>query len=922
MTNDRLQHDTPAITGMACQFPGAEDLDAYWQLIKHNKIATRQSSSTALPADYCRRELAGGFIKGVEQFDAEFFGISNREAQLMDPQQRLLLQNIWHAIEDAGIAPSSLRGSKTGVFVGAMANDWAARSIIDNDDLNSQMMTGNGLALLANRVSYHYDFKGPSYSVDSACSASMVALNTALQSLRNGDCDYAIVAGVNVIATPTLQRFYQRSGIASVKGQCQPFSRYSDGIVRGEGVGVLFLQRVPSTAKTYATLVGSTVNHNGQSNGLSAPNRFSQQSLLNNTYQQFGVSPAEIGYVECHGTGTDLGDRIELQALTNVLKVPERQTPCHIGSVKGLIGHTEAAAGIAGVIKLALMLHHGYIPASLYADTPNAILEKNSTLKLPPLGYSLPAGQDFYAGISSFGLGGTNGHLVLKRSLGVAAIQPEANEPQLITLSAPTLDALADQARALSTFLDGQANGNLAELAAASRAVKSQQRVKKAWVAASAESLHKQLRQFSLSPVAAKKAVQHTALYFSGAVGESQVFGQSLFDHAPTFREALERCDSLFYPLLGHSIISLMFARETSLNAAQHNLWLPALFSWHYAQAQLLIKEGVTPGSLLGEGIGEYVAACLSGLISLPEAVYLVAQHAEILHLQQVIDAQDFVMDATAPFEKYQQFFKQIPQREPHTPFISCARGKQVSSLRDSSAWLQLFDSTEQSAEHRQTALAISPADLIIATKVSPEPRDERQWLVVNGGGKLNQQSDHSYQQHLEIVAQLYSLGVAVKFNDAQRYANRAVPHYSFQTTGFWLAPVSHAPTAQPVQSPVGTATAAVAPTSVSTSVSTSPPATQHVPAVDHSADEFVARTLASILGCDPSAFKLEMRLSEDLGLDSIVVIELIERLNKGLPEKHKLAFTDTMTIVTVADLNKRVATLIKNGKAVAEEKV
>lgn len=916
MTNDRLQHDTLAITGMACQFPGAEDLDAYWQLIKNNKIATRPSSPSALPADYCRRELAGGFIKGVEQFDAEFFGISNREAQLMDPQQRLLLQNIWHAIEDAGIAPPSLRGSKTGVFVGAMANDWAARSIIDNDDLNSQMMTGNGLALLANRTSYHYDFKGPSYSVDSACSASMVALNTALQSLRNGDCDYAIVAGVNVIATPTLQRFYQRSGIASVKGQCQPFSRYSDGIVRGEGVGVLFLQRVPSTAKTYATLVGSTVNHNGQSNGLSAPNRFSQQSLLTNTYQQFGVSPAEIGYIECHGTGTDLGDRIELQALTNVLNVPERKTPCHIGSVKGLIGHTEAAAGIAGVIKLALMLHHGYIPASLYADTPNAILEKNSTLKLPPMGYSLPAGEDFYAGISSFGLGGTNGHLVLKRSLGVAPSQTELDEPQLITLSAPTLDALADQARALSTFLDGHKNLSLPELAAASREVKSQQRVKKAWVAASAESLHKQLRQFSLSPVAAKKAVQHTALYFSGAVGESQVFGQSLFDHAPTFREALERCDSLFYPLLGHSIISLMFTAETPLNAAQHNLWLPALFSWHYAQAQLLINEGVSPGSLLGEGVGEYVAACLSGLISLQEAVHLVAQHAEILHLQQVIDAQDFVMDATAPYEKYQQFYKQIPQREPHTPFISCARGKQVSSLRDSSAWLQLFESSEQSDEHRQTALAISPADLIIATKASPEPRGDRQWLVLNSGDNA------AYQQHLHIIAQLYSLGVAVKFTRAQQYANRAVPNYSFQTTGFWLAPVSHAPTAQPVQTP------AAAPNSISTAISssspisTSAPAATHAPAVDHTADEFVARTLASILGCEPSAFKLEMRLSEDLGLDSIVVIELIERLNKGLPEKHKLAFTDTMTIVTVADLNKRVATLIRNGKAVAEEKV
>lgn len=881
-----------AITGMACRFPGAEDLPAYWQLIKNNRIATRQSAPSALPADYCRRWLAGGFICDVDQFDAEFFSISNREAQLMDPQQRLVLQHVWHAIEDAGIAPQSLRGSKTGVFVGAMANDWATRSINDDDAFNSQMITGNGLALIANRVSYLYDFKGPSLSLDSACSSSLVAINYAAQALRNGDCDYALVAGVNVIATPTLQQFYQRSGIASAKGQCQPFSRYSDGIVRGEGVGVLLLQRLEDETRAYALLEGCALNHNGQSNGLSAPNRFSQQTLLTQTYRQWGISPAEIDYVECHGTGTELGDRIELQALNKVLNVPERRHPCHIGSVKGLIGHTEAAAGIAGTIKLALILHHGYVPASLYADTPNAILEKNATLKLPPLGYPLEEGRRHRVALSSFGLGGTNGHLVLQRALASTHQSDDRDRPHLFVLSAPSVETLVDQARSLSNFLDNHPDYAFSTLAAESRRVKSLHRVKKAWVASSTEALHKQLHQFLLNPIVAKTLNTSTSLYLAAHPASSRTFSQTQFNHYPLFRQAIERCDSLFYPLLGHSIIALMFAVDSTLSPTQQNLWLPALFTWNYAQAELWASEGVQVSSFIGEGIGEYVAATLSGLLLLEEAVYLLAQHAEILHLQQVIPGHDFQLEATAPYEKFQQYFCTIPEREAHAPFISCLHGRLITRLPAFNEWLQLFSTGHSPETGLKTALEACDSNLILASSAAPAERGKQRWI------SEDESVPDALQQHLLTLAQLYEHGATLALQaESLPFGRSRLPAYRFRTASFWLEPVGNVATERPN-------------------------ATQHAAAQTQDASEFVYATLASVLACEPQAITPHSRLSEDLGLDSIIVIELLDILNRSLPEKHKLAFTDTLTIATVADLSKRVATLMKSGGTTSEERV
>lgn len=484
------------IRGMACQFPGARNLEEYWEVIKNNKISIQPFSPS--PIDSNRNHMRAGYIENVDQFDAEFFGVSKREAKLMDPQQRLLLQNTWHAIENAGIAPETLRGSKTGVFIGAMANDWFERSV-DTETLNSQMITGNGLALLANRISYLFDFKGPSLTIDTACSSSLVALNQAIQSLQQNECDYAIVGGVNVIASSTLAQFYQCSGIASASGLCRPFSNHSDGIIRSEGVGVIVLCRKNIQIASYAEIVGGVINHNGLSNGITSPNRFSQQELLTETLRKTKLSSQDISYIECHGTGTELGDRIELLALDNVIKPQSLSEPCSIGAVKGLIGHTEAASGIAGIIKLALMLYYNYIPKSLYSNQPNPILEKCKNINLSDREIFLSK-ENIYMGISSFGLGGTNAHFILKDTDKLNFMEINNDLNHLFEFSAPNTELLIEQSYGLVEFIKIHPEYDVSTLSSLCCSVKNHQKVKIKLLASTLKELEYKLKMFIENP--------------------------------------------------------------------------------------------------------------------------------------------------------------------------------------------------------------------------------------------------------------------------------------------------------------------------------------------------------------------------------------------------------------------------------------
>ncbi|MGF6710979.1 acyl transferase domain-containing protein [Luteibacter sp. W1I16] len=408
-----------AIAGMSCHFPGAEGLDAYWRLVNANRSAIsdppahrrefiRQAALLMLP-------VRGGYIEHEGRFDRRFFNMPEREADRMDPQQKLVLLHACRAFEDAGLTLDDVGGSRTGVFVGAMANDLAYLRWGDVAQTLPEDITGNGLCLIANRLSYELDLRGPSMTIDSACSSSLVAMHQAVRSLREFECDFALVAGVNVILSALLQKFYRDAGVGAADGGCHSYSREANGIGRSEGVGVLLLRREQDLPRrrrrSYAAVNATGVNHGGQAIRFTAPSVQAQVELLQQTYARAGVQPQEIAYVEGHGTGTRQGDLMEIRALQQVFS--GRDPPCWLGSVKSLIGHTEAASGIAGLIKVALMLHYAHIPPSAHADSPANLLDSSSPVRLVEAMRSLNPRRRHFMGVSAFGLGGTNAHVLL-----------------------------------------------------------------------------------------------------------------------------------------------------------------------------------------------------------------------------------------------------------------------------------------------------------------------------------------------------------------------------------------------------------------------------------------------------------------------------------------------------------------------------
>ena len=471
----RSDREPLAIVGMGCRFPGAKSPDEFWALLRGgiDAITEVPASRWDAGAVYDPAPVSpgrantrwGGFLEEIDRFDAEFFSISPKEAALVDPQHRLLLEVAWEALEHAGIEPASLAGSRTGVFIGICSNDYSRLQAGLPSQQTAYATTGNASSMAASRISYVLDLQGPSWVVDTACSSSLVALHQACQSLRAGDCDAAIVGGVNLILDPTLTVAFSQSRMMSSDGRCKAFSAAADGYGRAEGCGVVVLRPLSDARRdrdhVYAVVRGSAVNHDGRSNGITAPNGAAQESLISDALADAGVSPAEIGYVEAHGTGTALGDPIEMNALKQALSAgsPARQR-CWIGSVKTNIGHAEAAAGIAGIIKVALAMDRGELPAHLHLSQLNPRITLEGTpLAIPTVRQAWPrqAERPRLAGVSSFSFGGTNAHAVL--SEGPAPEQPQraadGDRPlHLLTLSATTEAALVSLAGAFADHLE------------------------------------------------------------------------------------------------------------------------------------------------------------------------------------------------------------------------------------------------------------------------------------------------------------------------------------------------------------------------------------------------------------------------------------------------------------------------------------
>ncbi|MCC7362009.1 MAG: acyltransferase domain-containing protein, partial [Anaerolineales bacterium] len=558
-----------AIVGLGCRFPGGDGPDEFWRVLRDgldmvtpvppdrwDSAAVEQTLHGLNPA---AQTVQAAFLKPVDQFDAAFFGISPREAAGMDPQQRLLLEVVWEALDNAGLVADQLAGSHTGVFVGvhSQSSDYYWMQAAGAAHVDAFTATGTAHSVVAGRISYLLDWHGPSVALDTACSSSLVAVDLACQSLRGGECDLAFAGGVNLRLSPEFLFATVQMGTASPTGRCRAFDAAADGIVFGEGCGLVVLKRLRDAVRAgdaiWALVLGSAVNHDGRSAGLAAPNGLAQQAVIRQALQKAGVSPSELGFVEAHGTGTPLGDPIEIEALAEVLGAGRAPgVVCAVGSVKTNIGHLEGAAGIAGLIKAVLALHHGAIPPSLHLNQLNPHLALHGApLVFPTTLQPWPAGpQPRYAGVSSFGWSGTNAHIVLSESPAPPARvepRPERDPVSILPLSARSPAALSPLAAAhRSRLASGAAVADLCYSAGARR-THHDHRV--AFVGGSPDALIAQLDQYlAAGEPRPESGVPRghrpkLAFVFPGQGGQWAGMGRGLLAREPAFRAALAACD-------------------------------------------------------------------------------------------------------------------------------------------------------------------------------------------------------------------------------------------------------------------------------------------------------------------------------------------------------------------------------------------
>ncbi|NET25423.1 type I polyketide synthase [Okeania sp. SIO1I7] len=650
-----------AIIGMGCRLPGgASTPEAFWELLQNGvdtitevppdrwPISKYYDSDPTTPGKIYTRY--GAFVEQIQEFDASFFGISPKEAIHLDPQQRLLLEVTWEALEHSATNPQKLMETQTGVFIGISSNDYFQNILSQGiEKIDAYSGLGNGNSIASGRISYILGLKGPSLAVDTACSSSLISTHLACSSLRNRECNLALAGGVHLLMSPEITINYCKAKMLSADGRCKTFDATADGFGRGEGCGMIVLKRLSDALSDkdniLAVIRGSATNQDGNSSGLTVPNGSSQQALIRQALENGRVEPASVSYLEAHGTGTSLGDPIEVEAMGEVFEATHsQQKPLIIGSVKTNIGHLESAAGIAGLIKVVLQLQNRQIAPSLHFNQPNPYINWDQlpvqvSAKIQPWQVN---NQSRIAGISSFSIGGTNAHIVLEEALSQVKSENVVERPiHILTLSAKTEKALADLVNAYQSYLEN--DNDLGDICYTANIGRAEFAHRLALITSEKKDLVEKLKQYKqgenftgiCSGRLTNKTTTKIAFMFTGQGSQYVDMGRQLYETQPTFQKILDQCNEILKEYLEVPLLEVIYPKDAQKSSSdlldQTAYTQPALFAIEYALTKLWYSWGIKPSVVMGHSVGEYVAACVAGVFSLEDGLKLIAMRGKLM---------------------------------------------------------------------------------------------------------------------------------------------------------------------------------------------------------------------------------------------------------------------------------------------------
>jgi acyl transferase domain-containing protein/NADPH:quinone reductase-like Zn-dependent oxidoreductase/acyl carrier protein len=825
--------DPVAIVGIGCRFPGGVGSpDDLWRVVSEGvdalspfpanrgwDVGSHYVSTLTARGQFYQQEA--GFLHDADLFDAGFFGISAREAAAMDPQQRLLLETAWEAFEHAGISPTALRGSRTGVFVGGMTMDYGPR-IDQGSASEGYLFTGNTGSVMAGRVSYQFGFEGPAVTVDTACSSSLVALHLAAQAVSRGECGLALVGGVTVMSGLGMFMEFSRQGALSPDGRCKAFSDSADGFGLGEGVGVILVERLSDARanghKVLAVVKGSAVNSDGASNGLTAPNGPSQERVIRQALANAGLSPADIDVIEAHGTGTRLGDPIEARAiLATYGQARPADQPVLLGSVKSNIGHTQAAAGAAGVIKMVLAMRHGVVPKTLHVTTPSSHVDWESgavRVLTEPIPWSA-GDRPRRAAVSSFGVSGTNAHVVLEQAPAEQPVPEGAGtghpahgdgmrEVVPWPVSARSKAALRAQAQRLSSYVRDRADLRIEDVALSLATTRSGLDHRAVVLGRDREELLDALaavadgRPLTEVPVGRARHATRPLLVFPGEGTQGADMAKELLDSSAVFAEQMTRCADALAAYCDWSLIDVVRSTDGPFPRERADLVQPVQWAVMVSLAALWQSIGVRPAAVVGHGEGEIAAAYVAGALSLDDAARVVALRGRAWRamedaggaaavtesMEQACDAILRGLSAVTPRTSAIPFYSSVTAEPQDTAQLDADHW--YGNVREAVPFEQVL---RRLAEHGHTVYIEVGTDHVLTSSIADVPTDAgRPGAVVIG----TLHRDHGGpRQFLSCAAEAWVHGVDIDWATLSNGSGKTVdlPTYAFHRQRYWLSP-------------------------------------------------------------------------------------------------------------------------------------